>query len=423
MLSTSGVRLPELEIVDQSSQYDLENYLLKLRGAQNQQPLSPTLAKVLFSGSNADRWRSRLLGLLLWYRTLGAGSLGSPSSWATETEKIKTAPRSQSDWSSRVTFHAQFWQGHILPQFPISQHVLTSVTLLSFLTSRFVAQHMKLRRHVALLNAVLIRGGSKESLLCLLSILEKEVEWVHSERMLCETWQGFTRLCTNLKWQDSGSCRRTAKPCEHMPTSVRTLLSRGTIGWDSDFDLCEAGEAHIFRNFNPGTAVWQQVLLQVDGKKFSVRLLFFERNSTQALWDFDEFKSTVAQSSGQTWQLQTIQTVPFLWDTWQRQFWGQTDPTNFSVGMASSWTKVASISHSSSVRDTEVAPPGWLEWPWLWPAWRQVLSLQGQVTEDLESCFVSNEVAFRVVVARESMFSMRWSSLIALLLHPWHWGT
>lgn len=89
---------------------------------------------------------------------------------------------------------------------------------------------------------------------------------MHSERMLCETWQGFTRLCTNLKWQDSGSCRRTAKPCEHMPTSVRTLLSRGTIGWDSDFDLCEAGEAHIFRNFNPGTAVWQQVLLQVDGK-------------------------------------------------------------------------------------------------------------------------------------------------------------
>ena len=147
-----------------------------------------------------------------------------------------------------------------------------------------------------------------------MSILEKEVEWVHSERMLCETWQGFTRLCTNLKWQDSGSCRRTAKPCEHMPTSVRTLLSRGTIGWDSDFDLCEAGEAHIFRNFNPGsgTAVWQQVLLQVDEIKFSVRLLFFERNSTQALWDFDDFKSKVAQSSGQTWQLQTIQTVPFF---------------------------------------------------------------------------------------------------------------
>ena len=146
MLSTSGGRLPQLELVDQSSQYDLENYLLKLRWAQNHQPLSPTLAKVLFSGSNADRWRSRPLGLLLWYRALGAGSLGSLSSWATEIEKIKTAPRSQSDWSSRVTFHAQFWQGHILPQFPISQHFFTSFT---FIVISDIAQKLCRTAHEA----------------------------------------------------------------------------------------------------------------------------------------------------------------------------------------------------------------------------------------------------------------------------------
>lgn len=95
-----------LHKVDQLSLYDWENYFPKLLGTKS--PLSLTLAKVLFSGSNADRVRSRLLGLLLWYRAFDAGSLSPLISWATETEKIKTTPRSQSDRSSRVTFHAQF---------------------------------------------------------------------------------------------------------------------------------------------------------------------------------------------------------------------------------------------------------------------------------------------------------------------------